>query len=150
MSVLPEPVGAWMRTSPPGGDRRPAELSAAASAAAKARSNQARVAGEKAASGSICPGYRPGARRTSVRLAAAEALRLEHSHVGLPLRLVEVVTGRRGADGQPDLAGRPGRSPVSSARSIRSTIVAASCFVGIAEENRELVAADSGGDVRRP
>ena len=58
MSVLPEPVGAWIRTSPPVAIAGQPSVCAGV-ASANAPSNQARVAGEKAASGSIAPGYRP-------------------------------------------------------------------------------------------
>ena len=49
--------------------------------AANVRSNQARVAGEKAASGSMQPGYRRSSARTSVRLGQSRELRAVGSPV---------------------------------------------------------------------
>ena len=72
MSVLPEPVGAWIRTCAP--DAIAGQPSGCGGVgASNVRSNQARVAGEKAASGSMQPGYRPWLGRTSVP-STSEAL----------------------------------------------------------------------------
>ena len=56
MRVLPEPVGAWIRTCEPLAIAGQPSTCAGVGAA-NVRSNQARVPGEKTDNGSIVPGY---------------------------------------------------------------------------------------------